>query len=118
MLAEVNNFGYFLIATEVRKDVRTHTLDEVKFEFNRLQNELVSDEEMELVKNYMLGQLLKSADGAYAMTDLFLSAEAHGKDLDFYNDAIAAVRAIKAERIKELANKYFNWADFTVISVG
>jgi len=118
MLAEVNNFGYFLIATEVRKDVRMNTLDEVQFEFNRLQNELVSESELELVKNYMLGQLLKSADGAYAMTDLFLSAEAQGKDLNFYNDALHSVRTITPIRIMELANKYLNWEDYTIISVG
>lgn len=118
MLAEVNEFGYFLIATEVRKDVRVNTLDEVKFEFNRLKNELVSEGEMELVKNYMLGQLLKSADGAYAMTDLFLSAEAQGKDLNFYNEALHAIRSITPDRIKELANTYLNWEDYTVISVG
>lgn len=118
MLAEVNHFGYFIIATEVRKDVMKNTLDEVKFEFNRLKNELVPEWEMELVKNYMLGQLLKSADGAYAMTDLFLSAEAQGKDLDFYNDALHAIRSITPERIKELANTYLNWEDYTVISVG
>lgn len=118
MMAELNEFGYFLIATEVRKDVQVHTLEEIKFEFNRLQTELVSKDELELVKNYMLGQLLKSADGAYAMTDLFLSAEAQGKDLDFYNDALAAIRSITPERIKTLAKQYLSWEDFTVISVG
>mgnify|MGYP002630371265 FL=1 len=118
MMAELNEFGYFLIATEVRKDVQAHTIDEIKFEFNRLQTELVTEGELALVKNYMLGQLLKSADGAYAMTDLFLSAEAQGKDLDFYNDALHAVRSITSERIKELANTYLNWEDYTVISVG
>jgi len=118
MMAELNEFGYFLIATEVRKDVQAHTLEEIKFEFNRLQTELVSEGELELVKNYMLGQLLKSADGAYAMTDLFLSAEAQGKDLDFYNDALIAIRSITPERIKALAEQYLKWEDFTVISVG
>lgn len=118
MMAELNEFGYFLIATEVRKDVQSHTIEEIKHEFKRLQTELVSERELELVKNYMLGQLLKSADGAYAMTDLFLSAEAQGKDLDFYNDALAAIRSITPERIKALAEQYLNWKDFTVISVG
>ena len=118
MLAELNEFGYFLIATEVRKDVQSLTLNEIKYEFERLQNELVSEAELELVKNYMLGQLLKSADGAYAMTDLFLSAEAQGKDLEFYNDALTAIRSITSERINELAKQYLNWEDFTVISVG
>lgn len=118
MLAEMNQFGYFLIATEVRKDVRNETLTEIKAEFKRLQQELVSIEELELVKNYMLGQLLKSADGAYAMTDLFLSAEAQGKDLEFYNDVLNALNSIHPERIKELALRYLNWEDFTVVSVG
>lgn len=118
MVAELNEFGYFLIATEVRKDVQSHTIEEIKHEFKRLQTELVSDGELELVKNYMLGQLLKSADGAYAMTDLFLSAEAQGKDLDFYNDALTAIRSITPVRIKQLAEQYLKWDDFTVISVG
>ncbi len=118
MLAEIDDTGYFLIATEVRKDVRQDTLNEIRFEINRLQNELVSSDELELVQNYMLGQLLKSADGAYAMTDLFLSAEIHGKGLGFYNEAILAIRAITPARIQELAKKYLNWDDMTIVGVG
>src|SRR5690606_21921235 len=118
MVAETDDTGYFLIATEVRKDVREDTLNEIRFEINRLQNELVSTTELELVQNYMLGQLLKSADGAYAMTDLFLSAEIHGKGLGFYNEAILAIRAITPERIQELARKYLNWEDMTIVGVG
>ena len=73
---------------------------------------------MQLVKNYMLGQLLKSADGAYAMMDLFLSAEVNGKSLDFYNEAIKSIHAITAERVQELAKKYLNWEDMAVVAVG
>ncbi len=118
MIAELNGTGYFLMATEVGKQVRDNTLNEIQFELNRLQTELVPEDEMELVRNYMLGQLLKSADGAYAMTDLFLSAELHGKSLDFYNDAIHAIRSITPERVQELAKQYLNWDDMTVVAVG
>ncbi|NVK63679.1 MAG: insulinase family protein [Flavobacteriales bacterium] len=118
MIAELNGTGYFLMATEVGKQVRDNTLNEIQFELNRLQTELVPEDEMELVRNYMLGQLLKSADGAYAMTDLFLSAELHGKSLDFYNEAIHAIRSITPERVQELAKQYLNWDDMTVVAVG
>lgn len=118
MIAELNGTGYFLMATEVGKEVRDNTLNEIQYELTRLQTELVPTEEMELVRNYMLGQLLKSADGAYAMADLFLSAEIHGKSLEFYNEAIHAIRAITPERVQELAKKYLNWEDMTVVAVG
>lgn len=118
MIAELDGTGYFLIATEVGKDVRDHTLKEMQYELKRLQEELVPDHEMQLVRNYMLGQLLKSADGAYAMTDLFLSAELHGKSLDFYNDAIQSINEISSERVRELAQKYLNWDDLAVVGVG
>jgi predicted Zn-dependent peptidase len=118
MMAELDGTGYFLMATEVGKEVRDETLKEIQFELTRLQTELVPEDEMQLVRNYMLGQLLKSADGAYAMTDLFLSAELHGKSLDFYNDVISAIHAITPERVQELTKKYLNWEDMAVVAVG
>lgn len=117
-LSEFKETGYFLVATEVRKDVRDATLKEIKKEFELLQNELCPSEEIELVKNYMLGQLLKSADGPYAMTDLFLSAQLQDKGLDFYNDAITSIHAITPERIRDLARQYLNWEEMTIVAAG
>ena len=117
-LFELRNSGYFLTGTEVRKDVRDATLKEIRFEFERLQEELVGDEELTLVKNYMLGQLLKSADGPYAMTDLFISAEMHGKGLEFYNEALQSIKKIDPIRIRELARLYLKWEDMTIVAFG
>lgn len=118
MMAELDGTGYFLMATEVGKEVRDETIKEIQFELERLRTELVPEDEMQLVRNYMLGQLLKSADGAYAMTDLFLSAELHGKSLEFYNEAIHAIHSITSERVRELAQEYLKWEDMAVVAAG
>lgn len=118
MVAELNHSGYFMIATEVGKDVLEPTIKEIKFELNRLQTELVSETELQLVRNYMLGQLLKSADGPYAMTDLFLGVEVHGKDLEFYNLALQKIQNITPQRIQLLAIKYLNWDDMSIVTAG
>lgn len=118
ILFEIRESGYFMVGTEVRKDVRDATLKEIRYEFERLQQELVSDDELELVKNYMLGQLLKSADGPYAMTDLFISAELYGKGLEFYNEALRSILHIQPDRIRELAKKYLNWEEMTIVAFG
>jgi len=117
-MSELSNTGYFIIATEVGHEVKDETIKEIKFEIDRLQRELVPLAELELVQNYMLGQLLKSADGPYAMMDLFLSAETHNEDLDFYNLAIKSVQEITPKRIQNLAIKYLNWESMSIIIAG
>ena len=118
MVAELHKTGYFLIATEVGREVKNATIKEIQYELKRLQTEKVQQDELRLVKNYMLGQLLKSADGPYSMTDLFLSAEMHEKDLEFYNEALLSIQNITAERIQELSVKYLNWENMTIVSAG
>jgi predicted Zn-dependent peptidase len=118
LLGELHETGYFVIATEVGKDVKDATLIEIQMEISRLQTELVGTEELLLVKNYMIGQLLKSADGPYALTDLFLGVETFGLTLDFYNKSIDAINNITPERIQELAIKYLKWEEMTVVSAG
>ncbi len=118
MVAEFHETGYFMIATEVRKEVTEDTLKEIRVEFERLQQEPVPEEELKLVQNYMLGQLLKSADGPYHMIDIFLSAEMQGLDFEFYNEAIRHIREITPQRIMELARQYLNWDDYTVVTAG
>jgi predicted Zn-dependent peptidase len=117
-MMENTHFGYFMIATEVAKEVREATIQEVKNEIERLQTELVPAEELELVKSYLLGQLLKAADGPYAMLDLFSGVELHGMDISFYNKYIQEVQKITAEDIREMACKHLDWKSLSIISVG
>jgi predicted Zn-dependent peptidase len=118
MVAEYNNLGYFMIATEVGKKVKEATLNEIKFEIERLKTELIDEEELDLIKNYLLGQLLKSADGPYSMMDLYLSAEAQGLDFNFYNRAIEELHSVTPKRLQELAIKYLVWEEMTIVSAG
>lgn len=118
MSAETHGFGYFLMATEVGKEHKEATLKEMQFEIDRLKNELVSEEELGLVKNYLLGQTLKSADGPYAMLDLYLAVQEHQMDYDFYNEAIIRFKSITPQRIQELARLYLNWEEFTIVTAG
>ncbi|MCE2712971.1 MAG: hypothetical protein LW688_10590, partial [Cryomorphaceae bacterium] len=93
-------------------------LDEIKAELKKLQEEPIDSDELELVKNYMLGQMLKSADGPYSMMDLYLNVEAYQMDFDFYNRAISTIHSITSDDIQSLAKKYLNWEEMTVISAG
>ncbi len=117
-LVENNNFGYMVIGTEVGVQTRIATFTEIQKEFERLQTELVPAEELELVKSYLMGQLLKSADGPYAMLDLFANVETMGLDLSYYDRYIAEIKAVDALKLQQLAKRYLNWEEMLIISAG
>jgi predicted Zn-dependent peptidase len=117
-VAEMNESGYFYIVTEVGKDVRDAALSEIRMELERLREELIPIDELNLVKKYMVGQLLKSADGPYAAMDLYLGVEPMGLSFDYYNEHIAAIKKATPERLRDLARTYLRWEDMTVVSAG
>ncbi len=117
-LSEANLTGYFIIATEVGKEFVSSTLHEIKVEIERLQNELVSEDELNLVKNYVLGQLLKHADGPNAMMDLFMAVQLQGKGFEFYDSLIRRVNIITSKDLINVANKYLSWDNLTIITAG
>ena len=116
--AELAKSGYFMIGTEVGSAQKDLAIQEIKNEIERLQKDLVPDEELELVRNYLLGQLLKSADGPYAMTDLFLSVDAYDLDFSFYESYIQKVKNIDAEELRALAVKHLAWDSMTIVIAG
>jgi predicted Zn-dependent peptidase len=116
--AELAKSGYFMIGTEVGSAQKDLAIQEIKNEIERLQKDLVPDEELELVRNYLLGQLLKSADGPYAMTDLFLSVDAYDLDFSFYESYIQKVKNIDSEELRGLAVKYLAWDSMTIVIAG
>ncbi|MES2799121.1 MAG: pitrilysin family protein [Bacteroidota bacterium] len=118
MVIETNASGYFLIATEVGNEVKDAAIDEIKFEIERLKNELVPEEELNLVKNYMLGQLLKSVDGAYAMLDLDVNLDNYQLDSSYLDKVIDGIKKFTPARLQELAKKYLDWNKFTVVTAG
>jgi predicted Zn-dependent peptidase len=118
LISESGGSGYLMIGSEVGKEHLQPTLKEIEKEMLLLCNETIGKEELGLVKNHLLGQMLKNSDGPYAMMDLFLSVESYGLSSDFYNSYIQRIHDIDASTILKKANMYLNWSDMSVISAG
>tara|TARA_B100000508_G_scaffold75230_1_gene58668 strand:- start:141808 stop:143061 length:1254 start_codon:yes stop_codon:yes gene_type:complete len=117
-VAQLKDTGYFFISTEVGEEYREATIQAIKAEIEKLQTELVSPEELQLVQNYVTGQLLKNADGPFAQMDRFLSVYKHGLDLSYYNQVLEELNSITPERIMELANMYLSWDQLIIVKAG
>ena len=110
--------GYFVISTEVGAEVCEPALKEIYFEIQKLREEKVGAEELELVKNYLLGTFLRSIDGPFALSDKFLSILEYDLDYDYFERYLTLIRNITAEDIWVLANKYLQEKDLIELVVG
>lgn len=117
-LVSLENTAYLTIATEVGAEFTSHTLKEIEHEINRLRNERVSDEELSLVKNYLLGSLLGSLQDVFSHADKFRQVYYSGLTLDYYDYYTEQVNLIDAEKIQALANKYLDFNKMTKVLVG
>jgi len=117
-VASLKDAGYFFIATEVGAEVCNSALTEIEKEISILKDELVSDGELGLVRNYMLGAMLGSLENAFSHADKFKNVYFSGLDYSYYENYIKTVKTITAADLKDLANKYLNTDDFTKVVVG
>lgn len=117
-VASLNQAGYFFLATEVGADVCASALAEIEKEVELLRNTPVTQEELDLVKNYMLGSLLGSLENAFSHADKFKNILFSGMDYSYYDSYVATVKNITVERLNEIAKQYLDWNAFTKVIVG
>lgn len=112
------NGGSFFISTEVGADVCQPALDEIYKEIKLLREELVSEQELETVRNYLLGQFLRTVDGPFALADKFKSIWEFGLDYNYFDNYFAAVKTVTSNEIRDLANNYLQQTDLIECVVG
>ncbi|MDB3887394.1 insulinase family protein [bacterium] len=117
-IISLQNTGYFYIGTEVGTEVTSDALKEIYKEIDILQNQLVSENELELVKNYMLGKILKSCDGPFNMASLLEDVLAYNQNFDYYNNFIERVKSINATEVRDLAQQYLGKESLIEIVAG
>jgi zinc protease len=110
--------GYFYIGSEVGNDVVDKTLVEIYKEMAILTKELVGDEELAMVKNYLLGNMLNMVDGAFAVGDVVRTFITEDLPFEAWETFVDKIRTIDAVEIRELARKYFKKQDFFEVIVG
>ena len=117
-VVSLKDAGYFFIATEVGAEVCSSALDEIEKEIDILKTETVNEEELNLVRNYMLGSMLGSLENAFSHADKFKNVYFSGLDYSYYANYIHTVKTITPEQVTALANKYLNTDQFAKVVVG
>lgn len=102
----------WMISTEAGRDVCAATITEVLKEMELLRNELVDMEELNLVRNYMIGSLLGDLDGPFQLIGRWKNYILNGLDENYFYKSIETIKSVTPQELQRLANTYLQPDDF------
>jgi zinc protease len=117
-LSSLDLKGYKVISTEVGQKYCQKTIDEIYKEITILQKIPVSKKEMNVVRNYMSGEMVRMFDGPFALAESFKSAWEFGLDNGYYYSLYEKIKTITSDEIIELAKSYYNLDELYQVTVG
>ena len=101
-----------MISTEEGRDVCEATITEVYNEMEKLRNEPIDQEELNLVRNYMIGSLLGDLDGPFQIISRWKTYILNGLDEKYFYNSIDTIRNISSEELQHLAQQHLNPEQF------
>ncbi len=93
-------------------------IDEVKNEVKKLQEQLISREELEMVRNCMLSDLSKTLDSPFSMAGCVSSNILYGTGEDYFNRQVEQITKITPKVLRDVANKYLDLSKFRIAIAG
>lgn len=102
----------WVISTEAGKDVSEAAIQEIYNEMQKLREEKIEDEELLLVRNYMIGGILGELDGPFQIMAKWKNIILNNMDESYFYDSVNEIKAVNADQLMELANKYLRPENF------
>ena len=110
--------AHIVIGTECDNRYVGGVIKEVKYEIKRLVDELIPEEELEMVKSFIMSDLVKMFDTPFALASYIASTVFFGVSPDYFNRQVQEISTLTAHDLRDVARKYFDTDDITVAVVG
>ena len=98
--------GLLIVSTETDNEYVEPLIQEVYHEIDRLHLDPVSAEELRIVHNYMLGEMCRSYESPFSLSDAWIFIATSGLKDDYFARSLQAVNEITPAEIQDLAQRY------------
>lgn len=110
--------SYFIVVSNVKAEFAQEAMQEIGFEMQKLIDEPIPEEELNLAKNYLIGNRLRNVDGVFEKVKLKREQIAKQYAEDFYEQTIATIKSISAKQLQDLAQTYLQPTKMVRICAG
>ncbi len=119
MILSFQQSAAFVIASEVGAEVCDRAVDEIYKELKIINSELIAPDELDLVKRYLAGSVLRSFDGPYQVADRFKSLLTYGLDYkQYYTELLHTINSITAVELLQTSKKHLGADTMLELIVG
>ena len=119
--AQIVNYRYvkyLLIKTSAKKEFKEAIIEEIRKEITLLQNEKISEEELNGFKQYFLGNMLATFSNVFSDMEHSVTIKMLSLEEDYYHKLFETIKNISGEEINYIAKKYLNPDKFVQVFVG
>lgn len=95
-----------VISTEADNEYVEPLINEIYFEIDKMHQELVPEEELSMVRNYMLGEMCRNYESPFSLSDAWIFIYTNGLDDTYFTHSLQALNEITPEEIRQLAQRY------------
>ncbi len=106
VLVPLAHNSYWSVVSELGNQYLEPALEAVYDEIEKLRKVPISDEELLLVKNYMMGDLQRSFDGPFSTSTVYKGLIENNLDLSYPEQYMKTIKSLDADDLKKLAQKY------------
>ncbi|MDX1408368.1 MAG: pitrilysin family protein, partial [Saprospiraceae bacterium] len=110
--------GSFTASASVRNEVTDSAVTEFLYELDKLRSEPVTDNELELAKNYIAGSFARSLESPQTVANFALNTFRYNLPADYYATYLEKLESVTRDDVMEMARKYIRPEHAHVIVVG
>lgn len=110
--------GCWYIATEVSPKKARYALKAIWAEMKKLREQPIPDEELSMVRNYMMGMIINGLDGPINTSDLIRGLIVEEQTPEAFEALVRTIRGISSAELQRLASEYLQEKDFWVVTAG
>ncbi len=110
--------GNFTASASVRNAVTDSSLTQFIFEMNKMREQEVSDEELEMVKNYLTGSFARSLENPGTVARFTLNVARYNLPSNYYATYLERLSLVSKKDILEMARKYITPDNAYLLVVG
>ncbi len=110
--------GNWIISSDLNSANVENTIIEINNEFSRLKQQAISKGELEMVKNYLMGNFMSTINGPFKAINPNKTIQIMGLYENFYQRFFKTIKSMDKKGILELSNKYLHMDNFWNVIVG
>jgi len=117
-LISMQESGFFSIITEVGAKFTDAAIEEIYKELQKLRTEKIPESELTLVKNYITGQIIRSLDGPFDLSDKLRMLIQYDLPSSYFQDFVEEINTTNSQNLIDMANQYLAPKSLTELVVG